>query len=233
MLLLGQTQGGRTDVSARHAAERGAVLPTDAATQKNGTAGDFGRAAGEPLPDATLGATPGGGRTAAKAALMHYENQAIKLEMALRRHLRYEIAGVKREGHALGAMVRAGCERLVDQTAPRLAVMTNELDRRRLIERELRRLRAMLRRELPRPAPAAASPAKECGMSAPRYCGHCKAFLPADKFTAAGNDNWCRLCHREYDGERRARQSAAADPAPPPLHPLLQRFVLSACRGRR
>ena len=41
-------------------------------------------------------------------------------------------------------------ERVIDQTAPRLAVMTNDLDRRRLLDAELRRLRWMVKSEIPR-----------------------------------------------------------------------------------
>ena len=38
----------------------------------------------------------------------------------------------------------------IDQTAPRLAVMRDDIERRRLIDVEVRRVRWMLKRELPR-----------------------------------------------------------------------------------
>ena len=93
---------------------------------------------------------PGGTRARYKLAALHYENQSIKLEMALRRGLRYPLALVKQEAGGIGATVRAAIERIIDQTAPRLAVMRDDIERRRLIDVEVRRVRWMLKRELPR-----------------------------------------------------------------------------------
>ena len=70
--------------------------------------------------------------------------------MALRRGLRLERGAVKREAAALGALVRAGVERVIDQTAPRIAAATNELQRRQIIDGEIRRLRWIIKRELPK-----------------------------------------------------------------------------------
>jgi len=94
-----------------------------------------------------------GGRAKAKQALMHYENSIIKLEMALRRGMRYEKAAARREATSLGALLRAGIERVIDQTAPRLAAAHGhggELERRRILEKEIKRLRWIIKRELPR-----------------------------------------------------------------------------------
>ena len=137
------TSGGRADVAARHAAQRGRVLPTPLPSRENAPAAAH-------LPEIAQVEAAADGKRGAKAALMHYENSAIKLEMALRRGLRFDLAAAKREGLALGAMLRAGIERVIDQTAPRLAAAGNELDRRLIIDREIRRLRWMLKRELPR-----------------------------------------------------------------------------------
>lgn len=141
------TQGGRSDVAARHAENRGAavqvVLPqAESATAAPKTATE-GATEAQPDGDAA-------GRTLYKAVTLDYENRSIKLEMALRRGLRYPLGLVKRESLGLGATVRAAMERIIDQTAPRLAVMTNDLDRRRLIQAELRRLRWLVKSELPR-----------------------------------------------------------------------------------
>jgi hypothetical protein len=133
------SSGGRADVAARHAAQRGRVLPTPLPTKENAPAADLAQV----VPD-------DGSRAKAKALLMHYENSSIKLEMALRRGLRIELAAAKREAAGIGAMLRAGIERVIDQTAPRLAASSNELDRRRIVAAEVRRLRWMLKRELPR-----------------------------------------------------------------------------------
>ena len=54
------------------------------------------------------------------------------------------------EAGGIGATMRAAIERIIDQTAPRLAVMRDDAERRRLIDAEVRRVRWMLRRELPR-----------------------------------------------------------------------------------
>jgi hypothetical protein len=135
--------GGRTDVAARHAAQRGAAIPKPQANAETPPAAEFTQSA------ASLGVDDSG-RAKAKAATMHYENSAIKLEMALRRGLRYERAAARREAAGLGALLRAGVERVIDQTAPRLAAAGNDLERRRIVEREIRRLRWVFKRELPR-----------------------------------------------------------------------------------
>ncbi len=148
---LAATEGGRADVAARHAENRGAAIPTPQQSAEKPTAG------AKPATTAATSAPPespapdlGGGRTKYKAAVLHYENSTIKLGMALARGLRYPLASVRRESMGLGHTVRAAMERLIDQTAPRLAVMTSDLDRRRLIAAELRRLRRMVKSELPR-----------------------------------------------------------------------------------
>lgn len=138
--------GGRADVSARHAKNRGAGIPMPQAGQKNA-------AAGESAPASRVGiAVPGedAGRAGARVALMQFENATIKLEMALRRGLRFMRADVRREAAGVGSMVRAGIERVIDLTAPRLAAAGNELERRRIIDGEVRKLRSMVKRELTR-----------------------------------------------------------------------------------
>lgn len=140
-----ETAGGRTDVAARHAAHRGSAIPTAAPAQKNATAAHGGADAGLVEP-----AQEHGGRASAKAALLHYVNGLIKLEMALRRGLRLERVAVRREAQALGALVRAGIERVIDQTAPRIAAAGTDLQRRQIIAAEIRRLRWVIKREMPR-----------------------------------------------------------------------------------
>ncbi len=149
-----ETKGGRDDVAARHAENRGAVGPMPQAKGENGTAARFTATPAQPAGEAgaTSATAAGGGetRTRYKAVAMQYENQSIKLEMALRRGLRYPLALVKRESLGIGSSLRAAVERVIDQCAPRLAVMTNDLDRRRLLDAELRRLRWMVKSEIPR-----------------------------------------------------------------------------------
>lgn len=134
---------GRVDVAERHAAGRVAAGKAEPAVPS----------VKESLTDQNIDAGLGAettGRAKAKALLMHYENSSLKLEMALRRGLRFERAAVQREAASLGAMLRAGIERVIDQTAPRLAAAGNDLQRRQIVEGELRRLKAMLKREMPR-----------------------------------------------------------------------------------
>jgi len=142
-----QTAGGRSDVAARHAAQRGAAIPQGQSAHENATAGHDASAM------AGIDAMAGQGdsnRAKAKTILLHYENAAIKLEMALRRGLRLDLAAVRRESTGLGAMLRAGIERVIDQTAPRLAAAETDAERRRILDGEINRLRWIIKRELPR-----------------------------------------------------------------------------------
>ena len=130
---------GRMDVVERHAAERASKCRAPAA-------------APPPAPELSgdsLGIDPSG-RARAKALRMHYENSTLKLEMGLRRGLRYERAAVRRESGSLRAMLRAVIERVIDQTAPRLAAASNDMERRIILDQEIRRLRWMMKREMPR-----------------------------------------------------------------------------------
>ena len=47
-------------------------------------------------------------------------------------------------------MLRAGIERVIDQTAPRLAACANDLQRRQILDKEIARLRHIIKREMPR-----------------------------------------------------------------------------------
>lgn len=152
---LAERRGIRPDVAARHAAGRGRDIPSARHDGKNAPAGLENATAGATESNSApqleaLGVDGNGSRTKYKTIALHYENQAIKLEMALRRGLRYPKKSVEREAIGLGATVRAAMERLIDQTAPRLAVMRDPLARRALIEQETRRIQRMLRGELPR-----------------------------------------------------------------------------------
>lgn len=132
-----ETKGGRSDVEARHAQNRGGVIPETAPGGENPT--DTNLDATVAQPGATL-IDETEGRARHKAVSMDFENKAIRLEMDLRAGRRYPIEAVKREGVGAGATLRADFERLTDQTAPRLAVMRSADDRRRLLKKELTRM---------------------------------------------------------------------------------------------
>lgn len=152
------TQGARTDVAARHAAERAAPNPTPAPTPKNGTAPQIAHA--EPNqnnvgnralePDEPGPPTDGHSRARYKAIALQYENQQIKLGMAIARGLRFPRKNVAREATALGAILRSGLERVIDQTAPRLAVTTDPARRHALLDAELRLITRAVTAEFPR-----------------------------------------------------------------------------------
>lgn len=144
------TKGGRDDVAARHAENRGASGPPRQAEADLAQNGPFVATSAQPEAQPGGDNPEGAGRTRYKAMSLHFENQSIKLEMALRRGLRYPLDTVRREALALGATVRAALERVIDQTAPRLAIMATDLERRRLLDAEFRRLRWMIKSELPR-----------------------------------------------------------------------------------
>lgn len=129
---LAQTTGTRPDVAARHAAARGQTVVADPALPADAADGLVAE------------------RASYKAAALQYENDQIKLEMALRSGARLPLSDVKREAVALGATLRAALERLIDQSAPRLAITTSPAERAALIENALARVRKTVRAEYPR-----------------------------------------------------------------------------------
>lgn len=141
-----ETSGGRTDVAARHAANRGSAVPTHRPGQKNAPAARAEAGVGQEMESGSADSA----RSSAKAALLHYENSLIKLEMALRRGLRLDRKAVGHEALGLGAMLRAGIERVIDQTAPRIAAARDAESRQRILASEIGRLRWIIKREMPR-----------------------------------------------------------------------------------
>ena len=85
--------------------------------------------------------------------LQHYaalkltaQNDLVRLGMALRAHRRNPLDNIRKEAHSLGGTLRSALERLVDQTAPRLA-MADPADRAAILAEEAAKLRRLLRRE--------------------------------------------------------------------------------------
>ena len=142
-----ETKGGRTDVEARHADNRGAAVPevvegAEDTTAGRGSADEAGSPARE--DDAK------GSRAKFKAMALDFENQSIRLEIALRQFQRHPLAAIEKEGLAIGGVVRSVLERLIDQTAPRLASLSGAADRRRVLENEMRAARQAVNGEFPR-----------------------------------------------------------------------------------
>src|SRR5574337_927461 len=113
------TAGARSDVAARHAAQRGAPLP--------GAIPHHGKPAEAPQEAAS----------------------GLELPETPSDTGRARFAAVKREALALGATLRSAIERLIDQTAPRLAVLP-AAERQALLAAEIAPLRRLLRGEFPR-----------------------------------------------------------------------------------
>lgn len=95
-------------------------------------------------------ATEPGSQNYYTARRLTAQNNLVKLGMALRAYRRYPLEDLRREALTIGATLRASLERLVDQTAPRLALMTAPQDRLALLQEETTKLRALLNAEFPR-----------------------------------------------------------------------------------
>lgn len=152
----------RPDVSARHAtetAQRAAQtaqpIPNHAPSQKNATAAtESATANATPTADDDMAfaehvAEVGQSKTRYKTICQYYENQGIKLGMALSRGMRYYRADVREEAHGLANALRAAVERLIDQAAPRLAVAPGHADRGLLLKREAAKVRRLIDLEYP------------------------------------------------------------------------------------
>lgn len=134
------TKGGRADVAARHAAQRGSPMPEHVRDNKADHSDD--------LPAASRGEADDKGRAHYRAIVLHLENQQIKLGMAIARGIRFQRRDVGHEAASLGGLVRSAIERVIDQTAPRLAAVPDQADRRRLLTAEVKAVRRTVRAEL-------------------------------------------------------------------------------------
>ena len=160
--------GLRPDVLARHAAKRSPAIPeaipaaaaprsapeTASDAQDDGDAGTDpdrlldGDEDGEFSPPAAAAGSP---RLAdSTQALLASQNALARLSIQIRTHKRYPADAIHDEAQALGATLRGALERLVDQTAPRLAVQRDPSARRALLVEQVKALGRTLRREMPR-----------------------------------------------------------------------------------
>ncbi len=165
--------GLRPDVLARHAAKRGQAIPEaypSSVTPRSAPArlGDNAEAAeyavadvgdaddlSELPADAATETTPAAADGAPRLAdytqsLLASQNALARLSIQLRTHKRYPADALHDEAQALGATLRGALERLVDQTAPRLAVQSDPAARRALLDEQVNALGRTLRREMPR-----------------------------------------------------------------------------------
>ena len=134
--------GTRPDVSARHAANRAAAIPSPpAATKPQQTA----------IADVSDSAEDDGPGIAhyRKVELIAAINTA-KLEIALRTGERFPVADIGSHAGALGATLRASLERLVDTTAARLTLATTNAARVELIKAETKSIRRLMTKQFVR-----------------------------------------------------------------------------------
>lgn len=149
--------GSRPDVAQRHAANRPPALsqPSSASDRPANSAASlpvepFREPGIEPTADdqdLDEPQTSTGSLAYYTARRLAAQNNLLKLGMKLRNGQRYPLDAVRRESLSIGGSLRASLERLVDQTAPRLAVLTDSAERRRLIASETRQLRRDISRE--------------------------------------------------------------------------------------
>lgn len=143
------TRGGRDDVAARHAAARGHELPGVAAVAAPATrpaTAQIGPLAGDQAPAEAQGADADS-RARWEADKLAWQNRLLLVSLDLQSGARIPRPALQREAHGLGATLRATVERLIDQTAPRLAAAASDADRRRLLAAEIGAARRLLRRE--------------------------------------------------------------------------------------
>jgi len=91
-----------------------------------------------------------GTRAKFKSMVMQYENQGLKIEMMLKRHLRFQKKDVLEETQAIGNTVRTSLERLVDLSAPKLAATTSRAERAAIINREVTKIKRIINSEFTR-----------------------------------------------------------------------------------
>lgn len=142
------TRAGREDVAQRHAEARGATIPL--AAPQNAPLGPVAGLGGAATAPATPAADGAEGRAHAAALTVHWQNQLLMLELGAATGAQLPREALLAELNGLGAALRGGVERLVDQLSPRLAAATGAEARHRLIQAEVRHLRRQLTREFPR-----------------------------------------------------------------------------------
>ena len=129
------TAGARSDVAARNAGAR-----KNKTTQKT-----------EPATlHIALDELPEGSRAKYKAMSLHYQNNLTKLNMSLAQRLRFDNRAVRDEAAGIGNTLRAALERLIDTTAPRLAIAKTREERARILQVEISNMRKTIKNTFPR-----------------------------------------------------------------------------------
>lgn len=117
---LDATKGARSDVSDRHAQQRGKSIPAPDTTPQ------------ESEPSSPIDGS-GDQRAEFKRRTIQAQTQAAKIEIALEEGLRLPLDLLRNESQAIGGGIRQAIERLVDEAAPRIAATNCHTDRRQII----------------------------------------------------------------------------------------------------
>ncbi len=134
------TRGPREDMQAAHAAKRGQSIPSAPHTPADDASDDL---ADGIAPEALIDSDSE--RARYRAITIHWENEKIRLDMDLAAGQRLERDDVLAAASGIGGNLRSAVERLIDETAPRLAVTTGSNDRRAILAAALDQLTTGLR----------------------------------------------------------------------------------------
>jgi hypothetical protein len=135
--------GTRSDVAARHAAQRASAIPSPPGATKTPQNAKETADEDEPEEDG-----PG---------IAHYRKLELiaaidtaKLQISLRTGERFPVQEIGNHASALGATLRASLERLVDTTAARLTLATTHATRVDLLRTEAASIRRLMTKQLVR-----------------------------------------------------------------------------------
>ena len=91
-----------------------------------------------------------GSRQYYERLIQQFKNQHKELDFDLVLGNRFELTDIRREALALGNTLRASLERMIDQTAPRISVVQEKTERKRIIQNEIKQLARVIKAEFPR-----------------------------------------------------------------------------------
>lgn len=124
------TQGHRTDLTEKHALDRGQAITKPTESAKNATDNDM---------DATEQQV-GKDRAYYKAIALDIGNKQLRLDEALSRGIRINKEDYQKKISLLASQVKSGVERLIDNLAPQLANISNSAERSNKLNQEINNL---------------------------------------------------------------------------------------------
>ena len=146
LLKIKATAGARDDVAARNAEVRTAK-PRKKITANKKEAGELAKTI---KPAKAVKELRAKNRVQHTADKLDFENQLQKLKINLAQGLRFENRAVREEATGIGNKLRSEIERLIDTTAPRLAIAKTMDERNRILQIELSAMRKAIKNAFPR-----------------------------------------------------------------------------------